>query len=279
MAAYFAQEVSNLSLRLGVLVFGLLLLSLTLRLDSALAAPKYHAHDAKALKSFDTSKNDPANELNWSSSPVYDQTWTGVAWVDAGNGDYRVEAIDIRSMGLTGELKLNGLTSLTELDARDNALTAVDIANNPALAFLCLWSNKLTSLDVSKNADLESLDVDANKLPFSQLYQLMGIANLKLGSQKGVVPQGLVGRKLAPNKVYDLSSELEFNGVTTVFSLTFNNVAATNGQEYSLSPTGELVFNEPGVYQISMTNAAIHDQGVYETKVATVTTEELNVAP
>ncbi|MDR1872229.1 MAG: hypothetical protein LBS60_10015 [Deltaproteobacteria bacterium] len=382
--ARLGERVSRLSFRVGAIVLGLSLFSLALAPGQVWAAPKYNANETKALKSFDTPRNDPSNNLNWDTSPVYDHAWDGVTWVDVGGGDYRVKEIAIFARELFGNLNLNSLASLTSLDVRFNRLTALDVTNNaalerldvqrndltaldvaknsaltslnvfsnqltaldvsrdvaltnldvsynqltvldtshnaalarlvvdgnrltvldlskntnltylslennhltaldvssnPALKMLGVGDNRLTALDVSNNTALKLLNVDANKLPLSQLYQFMRTAHLCLSSQNGVIPPGLVGHKLSPNKVYDLSSEMEFNGVTTVFSLTFNNIKATNGEEYSLSPTGELVFNQPGLYQITMTNAAIHDQGVFIAKVATVTTEELKVGP
>ncbi|MDR1870791.1 MAG: autotransporter domain-containing protein [Deltaproteobacteria bacterium] len=79
---------------------------------------------------------------------------------------------------------------------------------------------------------------------------------------------------------YDIGSEMKFDNVDTEFEFTLAGDTATKDKDYSLSPAGQLVFLERGVYQITMRNSAVQSENNGALKgEAIVTTEELIVAP
>jgi hypothetical protein len=168
---------------------------------------------------------------------------------------------------------------LEELNVGENNLSSLDVTHSPALKSLSVKKNKLTALDVSQNTALEALEVSGNKLPLSQLYPMttMGFQALALGDQTGVIPPSWPLSPLVTGKAYDLSSEMTFNGVDTVFSLTLNGETATINKDYSLT-NGLLVFHKAGDYQIIMENDEIHSGLSQDFRKASVQTEILKVA-
>ncbi|MDR1873053.1 MAG: autotransporter domain-containing protein [Deltaproteobacteria bacterium] len=221
-----------------------------------------------ALTALDVSNNTALTELNVRGNALTALDVThNTALTELSVWDNALTALDVTHN-----------TALTHLSVGYNALTTLDVTHNTALTDLSVGYNALTTLDVTHNTALTYLIVSHNKLLLSQLYPMMGITNLNLGAQNGVIPPGLVDRVLLPNQVYSLNSEKTFNGVDTVFTLTLDSNAATNGAEYSLNSSGDLVFNERGVYQITMRNTEIHDNG-FGSSLATVVTKDLEVAP
>ena len=75
-----------------------------------------------------------------------------------------VTELDLSYKGLTDLGGIEYFTGLTDLNLRDNSLTAVDVTKNVNLTNLNLQGNALTSLDVSENVNLTTLDLRGNKL-------------------------------------------------------------------------------------------------------------------
>ena len=75
-----------------------------------------------------------------------------------------VTELDLSNKGLTDLGGIEYFTGLTDLNLRDNSLTALDVTKNVNLTTLDLWGNKLTELDVSKNVNLTTLNLRNNAL-------------------------------------------------------------------------------------------------------------------
>ena len=75
-----------------------------------------------------------------------------------------VTELDLSYKGLTDLGGIEYFTGLTNLNLRDNALTALDVSKNVNLTNLNLQGNALTSLDVSENVNLTNLNLRDNAL-------------------------------------------------------------------------------------------------------------------
>ena len=75
-----------------------------------------------------------------------------------------VTELDLSNKGLTDLGGIEYFTGLTDLNLRDNSLTALDVSKNVNLTNLNLQGNALTSLDVSKNVNLTTLNLWGNAL-------------------------------------------------------------------------------------------------------------------
>lgn len=75
-----------------------------------------------------------------------------------------VTELDLSYRGLTDLGGIEYFTGLTDLNLRDNSLTALDVTKNVNLTNLNLQGNALTSLDVSKNVNLTTLNLRNNAL-------------------------------------------------------------------------------------------------------------------
>lgn len=75
-----------------------------------------------------------------------------------------VTELDLSNKGLTDLGGIEYFTGLTDLNLRDNSLTALDVSKNVNLTTLDLQGNALTSLDVSKNVNLTTLNLRNNAL-------------------------------------------------------------------------------------------------------------------
>ncbi|MBR4834411.1 MAG: hypothetical protein IKU86_08815, partial [Thermoguttaceae bacterium] len=123
----------------------------------------------------------------------------GVVWKADATGVKRATAISWPSVGLIGSLDLIGLNALerldvsgnaltdltldsavlTQLNVGDNALTALDLTNAPALESLRCASNALTEIDLSQNIALIYCDVSFNDLTALDLRVATELSTLK----------------------------------------------------------------------------------------------------
>jgi Leucine-rich repeat (LRR) protein len=89
---------------------------------------------------------------------------------DGKNGKVKTEsistvtALDISSSSISDLTGIQDFSSLTELRAYNNNLTAVDVTKNTKLTTLRVGTNQLTTLNVSQNTALTYLDFSQNKI-------------------------------------------------------------------------------------------------------------------
>ncbi|MDR1039980.1 MAG: hypothetical protein LBR80_07400 [Deltaproteobacteria bacterium] len=219
-------------------------------------------------------------------------------------------ALDVKGYTKLEELDLSDNAALTTLDASGNGLTKLDLTGNAALESLKATGNKIANLDLSDSHGLKTLDVSGNpivslvlpddvvldnavftgsNMPLSELYDfiLKHVADggsVQVGNQIGVdlseVSDIPATGSPVPGFAYDLSSEATLGAAKTptVFTVTYDNVAAVSGTDYAIAD-GKLTFLDRGAYQIAMTNPEVHNTGTYGTDVATATSSVLNVLP
>ena len=68
-----------------------------------------------------------------------------------------MEKLVLSSLGLQGELNLEGFTNLKSLGCSDNELTNLDLDECEKLEYLDCSNNQLWRLDVSSNKELQEV--------------------------------------------------------------------------------------------------------------------------
>ncbi|MDR1718756.1 MAG: hypothetical protein LBR67_01355, partial [Dysgonamonadaceae bacterium] len=123
----------------------------------------YHAEDIAVINamidnnSLAWTKTGPANVNTLPSN------WTGITW-SSGMYDKRITEISLTNKGLTGNLDLSGLPTLTTFKGYSNSLTGIDVTGLTALTNLQIYSNQISSIDLSTNTALEQMSISTNKL-------------------------------------------------------------------------------------------------------------------
>ncbi len=92
--------------------------------------------------------------------------WDSFATWDKSSVPYRLTGLDFSDSGLTGEMEINGI----------NTLTSLDVSGNAGLLDLNCSNNDLEALDVSGCTNLDTLTCGINRL---SALNLSGLANLK----------------------------------------------------------------------------------------------------
>ena len=138
------------------------------------------------LTNLDISANAALRTLNCSSNSLTSlNVENNPALVSIDAGDNPFESLEICGKQSLASMKLNGCTSLKNLNLEDNVLTSVDVDGctsleeiqcsgnqlesirlngDTALKYLSLINNKLTSIDISDNTSLLSINIGDNFL-------------------------------------------------------------------------------------------------------------------
>jgi len=95
-----------------------------------------------------------------------------------------VTVLDIVDKGITSLAGIEHFTSLTQLEARYNQLTTIDLSANTALEVLNVEHNRLTTLDISANTALRLLFVSANYLTELNVTNNRNLGALALGDNR-----------------------------------------------------------------------------------------------
>lgn len=90
----------------------------------------------------------------------------------------RVDGAQVLSLDVTKA------TSLKDLTANTNKLTAIDLTKNTELEKLTIYSNQLTSIDISKCTKLTTLDITNNLLTTIDITKNQALQTLKIGQNK-----------------------------------------------------------------------------------------------
>lgn len=210
-----------------------------------------------------------------------------------------LNALGAKDNGLT-ELVLFNNPLLEDLAVSRNSLTSLELGRNPRIKRLAADQNRLASLDISVLGNLEvlelqnnpslreivsgenefaglvNLNLDGCALPLSQLVHLTGLAQRRgrLGTQENVLFERL---EMKTGEVLDLEKEAVINGSATEFMVLTDKKRRVNPAGYSLEG-GRLVFKNPGLYMVVMTNEKVFSSEItlssgrsrtYKTKVYT----------
>lgn len=92
-----------------------------------------------------------------------------------------VRVIEVNEMGVADLTGIGFFPNLMLLNCRRNALTALDVRGNAALATLFCGYNQLTALDVSGHAALTHLDCDKNRLSSLDVGGCVALKHLDCG--------------------------------------------------------------------------------------------------
>ena len=136
----------------------------------------YNDHDYQKMVAFfeQTDENGVRNgeKLSEDYDPTDPGTWweadgseIGVEWT-VDDDEYRICEIRIgsSSLGMMGNLDVNGCTGLDRLDCSENQLTEINVSGCTALTDIDCSNNKLTELNVSTNTELYTLRCYGNQL-------------------------------------------------------------------------------------------------------------------
>lgn len=89
--------------------------------------------------------------------------WWFVEWAEE-NGYNYIYSLNLKGLGLKGELDISGLIRLVRLDCQDNELTSLKLSKLPKLTTLNCQNNRLVTLDLSALTKLTDLNCNNNRL-------------------------------------------------------------------------------------------------------------------
>jgi len=156
-------------------------------------------------------------------------------------------------------LDLGNNNSLKVVECQNNLLSDLNVSNNNALTGLNCENNKLTNLSVSNNNKLNVLICQNNKLSLLNLYEIS--KTIKPDIESGIVfgEQRLNSQAIEVGEYVDFSSQKEFGGFATVFTVEKDSLPALDS-DYTITG-GFITFHTEGKYQVSMANSAITVMG------------------
>lgn len=188
--------------------------------------PEFDPQDVAALKAI--RDNAPASSMlkTWWADDSKIGTWSGVTWNDI--LPKKVKSLGVSYAGLK-ELNVSQLTYLEYLNCSNNQLNSVDLTG----------VNRLKEYDCSNN-----------NLSFSNLLLRLPISGSYYSYNYS--PQGLIYQQqsISAGETIDYSSEVLFDGVSTVFTWYRDNVKIENTNQ-----TGKFTPISEGYYYCILTNA------------------------
>lgn len=95
-----------------------------------------------------------------------------------------IAVLDIVDMGIASLAGIEHFTALTQLQARYNQLTTIDLSANTALEILNVEHNQLTALDLSSNTSIRLLFVSVNQLTALDVTNNTALGALTLGGNQ-----------------------------------------------------------------------------------------------
>ena len=186
-------------------------------------------------------------------------------------------------------LDLSNCPNLEQLYCFDNLLPDLDVSNCPNLRYLSCSNNQISNLDLSNCPNLRYLSCDSNqirnlilsdssnmgngyiycadnRLPLSDLFVASG--KVKKPESKCFGTQNLLPQRvLAGDSLFSDQAAFVINANTiyTNYAVTQNGSPAPSSS-YAVNK-GVLIFNDTGVYTITMTNYAIISYYMYPAQV------------
>jgi hypothetical protein len=160
------------------------------------------------------------------------------------------------------DLNLNTNAAFEQFNCNNNQLSDLEISENAKLRSLYCSNNQLTNLKLHENVRLRDLYCENNRLPLSDLY----LASKKTDERYIIMAldtQRLIPQEIRMNDTVDFSTESDFEGIATVFTITKNGLPTT---DYDIND-GIITFENTGNYIVTMKNDAIvmkRESDVYE---------------
>jgi len=207
------------------------------------------------LTELDLSKNNFLQELNCTRNFLFQ--------LDL--GECNLIANLICSWNLLSKLDLRECKLLKSINCSNNKLTELDLSECKLLGRLYCFDNQLTELDFINSEVLQIISCYNNSFLLSDLYKtslMISNSDFKLFGLQTISPQVVI-----PGYTIDYSSQNEFGGILTDFSVEKNGFPASS-QDYHISD-GFLTFYTNGNYKLTMTNSAIVSSPRYPAEVIT----------
>jgi len=161
-------------------------------------------------------------------------------------------------------LVLNNNAPFETFSCTENPLNSLDLSNFTALDWLECHDNQLRNLLVSNNNKLRKFNCQNNKLHLSDLYNISSSIkpNDPYASYEIIFgEQRLIPQYITIGEQIDFSTEKEFLGISTVFTVEKDGLPALEN-DYTIVE-GVITLNTKGKFKVSMTNSAITVQGPY----------------
>ena len=158
-------------------------------------------------------------------------------------------------------LILNSYVTLNSFRCYGNQLNSLSLKNSTTLKILNCSDNQLNNLYVSSNNELENFYCQNNKLPLSNLYEISKTIKPDIESEIVFGKQQLNSQAIEVWESVDFSSQKEFEGFATVFTVEKDSLPALDS-DYTITG-GFITFHTEGKYQVSMANSAITGGGWY----------------
>ena len=188
------------------------------------------------------------------------------------------------NQNLLPNLNVNNCKALVDLNCMDNKLATLDLNNCTALTSLNCATNQLNSLNLNNCKNLTHLNCEMNKLTSLDLTAITALQSIICYTN--AIP--LIDLKNVSDKIADTDFKMlgtqtldtldwytytaiidsVFHGVGTIFTVKYNNVAAIDGSDYTIT-SGIITFKKSGLYEITIENSAIESHSSYPAKVIT----------
>lgn len=160
------------------------------------------------------------------NGPAQDYLDAKYPWEERAN----TEKLDLSSLGLQGELNLEGFTNLKKLDVSDNELTNLDLNDCGKLEYLDASNNQIEEPDFLEGSKLETIILNHNKLTYFDNYESLN-DSLKFLS--------LTANKLG-NKIPGYDGHVGYLDVSGYKELEYLNCAIGRIREIDLSNNSKL---------------------------------------
>lgn len=152
----------------------------------------------------------------------------------------RVDGVQVLSLDVTKA------TSLKDLTANTNKLTAIDLTKNTELEKLTIYSNQLTSIDISKCTKLTTLDIKNNLLTAIDITKNQALQYLTINENKFAGELDLSTNPALRN-VYALNMELNSvkigNNTASKPLFSLNNNKLTSIDASGIQDAGNATLN------------------------------------
>ena len=163
-------------------------------------------------------------------------------------------SIEILSCGSTlstlRSLNVKNCMNLRVILVYGQKLSYLDLLDNTVFQDLLCKENELTSIDL---VTIEYISCGENRLPLSELYKISEMISDPYDKLLG--RQVFLQRRLVVGDTVDFSSQKEFGGIATVFTVEKSGRLAPPS-DYTVED-GVITFHKSGIYNVIMTNAAV----------------------
>ena len=169
-------------------------------------------------------------------------------------------------------LDVSNNTALTWLYAGDNQLTTIDVSKNTALKYLYAFDNQLTTLDVSKNTALTDLGAHNNQLTTLDVSNNTALTKLHAGENRLTTLD--VSKNTALTELWANDNQLTTLDVSKNTALKYLYALDNQLTTLDVSKNTALTHLDVGTNRLTTIdvskNTALTDLGVYSNQLTTL---------